>query len=78
MNLDYQFEIFYNFHIEKSMFFLTFANCIGNNKNKGIKKMAVGEKITAKEKLIEFIHNLTDEEVKIIISHFNKAEQEQP
>ena len=40
--------------------------------------MAVGEKITAKEKLIEFIHNLTDEEVKIIISHFNKAEQEQP
>ena len=39
--------------------------------------MAVGEKMTAKEKLIEFIHNLTDEEVKIIISHFNK-EQEQP
>ena len=34
--------------------------------------------MTAKEKLIEFIHNLTEEEVKIIISYLNKQEQEQP
>ena len=33
--------------------------------------------MNAKDKLIEFIHNLTDEEIKIIISYFNKAEQEQ-
>lgn len=40
--------------------------------------MNIGENITAKEKLIKFIHTLTDEEVKIIISHLNKAKQEQP
>lgn len=37
--------------------------------------MQVEEKITAKEKLIEFIHNLTDEEVKIIVSFLNQKEQ---
>lgn len=31
----------------------------------------MAEEITAKEKLIEFIHNLTDEECKIIISALN-------
>lgn len=37
--------------------------------------MQVIEK-TTKEKLIEFIHNLTDEEVKIIISYLqNEKEQ---
>lgn len=40
--------------------------------------MADVEKITAKEKLIEFIHNLTEEEVKTIILFLNKTEQEQP
>ena len=33
------------------------------------------EKISKKEKLIEFIHNLTEEECKLIISHLNKKEQ---
>lgn len=38
-------------------------------------KVQVIEK-TTKEKLIEFIHNLTDEEVKIIISYLqNEKEQ---
>ena len=30
--------------------------------------MAVKKEITAKEKLIDFIHNLSDEEVKVVIS----------
>lgn len=39
--------------------------------------MDVGEKMTAKEKLIEFIHNLTDEECKIIISSLSETQKEQ-
>lgn len=40
--------------------------------------MADVEKITAKEKLIEFIHNLTKEEIETVISFLNTTEQEQP
>ena len=39
--------------------------------------MSVEEKTSKKEKLIEFIHNLTDEECKIIISALNKIQKEQ-
>ena len=38
--------------------------------------MAAEEKKTAKEKLIDFIHNLTDEECKIILSSLNKIQRE--
>lgn len=34
--------------------------------------MALGENISAKEKLIEFIHNLTDDECVLIISSYNQ------
>jgi hypothetical protein len=37
---------------------------------RGIKKMET----TMKEKLIQFIHNLTDEECEIIVSHLTKEE----
>lgn len=40
--------------------------------------MAVGEEMTMKEKLIEFIHNLTNEEVEIILLALNKPKKEQP
>ncbi len=40
--------------------------------------MTVGEKMTANEKLIEFILNLTDEECEIILSRLNNKEKEQP
>lgn len=33
--------------------------------------MAVGENITTKEKLINFIHNLTNEDCELIISFLN-------
>ena len=39
--------------------------------------MEIEKTTPAKEKLIEFIHNLTDEECKYIISNFNKIEKEQ-
>jgi hypothetical protein len=39
--------------------------------------MADSERTTSKEKLIEFIHNLTDEECKIIISKLDKTKKEQ-
>ena len=35
------------------------------------------ESITIKEKLIEFIHNLTDSECEYIISNLHKIEKEQ-
>lgn len=38
--------------------------------------MSIGESITIKENLIEFIHNLTDEECKIIISSLNIAKEQ--
>ena len=43
--------------------------------------MAVKKEITAKEKLIDFIHHLSDEEVKIVISFLqteNISGKEQP
>lgn len=54
-----------------------FATPIDKNKSEGI-KMTVGEKMTANEKLIEFILNLTDEECEIILSRLNNKEKEQP
>lgn len=33
------------------------------------------EKITKKEELIKFIHKLTDEDCKLIISYLNEKEQ---
>ena len=44
---------------------------------KGRKIKMAADEMTTKEKLIEFIHNLTDEECKIIISGLNKL-KEQP
>ena len=38
----------------------------------------MAEEITTKGKLIDFILNLTDEECKIIVSHLNNIEKEQP
>jgi hypothetical protein len=38
--------------------------------------MAFDEKVTTKEKLIEFIHNLTDQECEFIISSLYNLEKE--
>lgn len=41
--------------------------------------MADENEMTAKEILIDFIHNLTDEEVKLFLSHFqDDSKEEQP
>lgn len=40
--------------------------------------MNIGNKKPKKEKLIEFIHKLTDEEIELIISYLKEQEQEQP
>jgi predicted transcriptional regulator len=40
--------------------------------------MSATEKTTIKEKLIEFILNLTDEECKLFISVLNETKKEQP
>ncbi len=40
--------------------------------------MPDNERTTTKEKLIDFIHNLTDEECKRIILSLNKIQKEQP
>ena len=36
--------------------------------------MVAGEEVSMQEKLIEFIHSLTEEECKIIISHIKKEQ----
>ena len=60
------------------MFFLFYVKAIDKTKKvRGI-EMAIGNKKTEKEKLIEFVHKLTDEEIMIIISHLKEQEQEQP
>ena len=60
------------------MFFLFSAKII-DNKKKGKLKMTDENKISAKQELIEFIHNLTDEEVKLFLSVFqDDTKNEQP
>ena len=67
LHIDLQFEIFYNLYNEKSIFLLT-------KKVRGL-KMATEDK-TKKEKLIEFIHNLTTEEADYIISVLQKEKEQ--
>lgn len=68
LDFDFYFEVFYNFYNEKSIFLLT-------KKVRGL-KMAKEDK-TKKEKLIEFIHNLTNEECERIVAYLNNKQKEQ-
>ena len=59
--IDFQFEVYYSIPNEKSISFFKGSD----------KQMAVIEETSTKEKLIEFILNLTNEECEIIISYLN-------